>query len=486
MKLTKLLKNVCVKKIVGKIDDITIVSLCHNACDVKKGSLFFCLTGKMFDGHNFAEKAKQNGAVCLICEKVLETDLPQIVVDSSRKAMSIIAANFYHNPQNKLKLIGITGTNGKTTTAHYVASVLNDAGIKTGIIGTLGAYFDGKNFNGTLTTPDPISLQRIFYEMEKCGAEFVVMEVSAHAIFWDKIFGLKFEVGALSNITEDHLDFFENMENYSKTKMDFLKNDYCKNLVINADDEYGKKLVLQNSKCVSYGLFNPCDVFAFNYVFSSNGTEYYLNMFDEIEKIQTTQIGKFNLYNQLCAITILKVLGMNTKDIVSGIKNLKEVCGRLNKIDLGERKTAIVDFAHTPDGLKKVLEAVREMTNKKIVCVFGCGGNRDAKKRPIMGEIAGTYANFSIITSDNPRFENPQKIISEIEEGMKKVTSNYLCINSREEAIRCGLSMLNKDDVLVVCGKGAENYIEQNGVKTYYSDFETILSLNRVLKGEKV
>lgn len=485
MLLKELIKNVDVKNIIDE-KQINVTSLCCDEKDVKDGSMFFCLIGSLVDGHQFAYKAKQKGACVIVCEKPLDVDITQVVVEDSRKAMAIMAANFYHNPQQKFKLVGITGTNGKTTTTHYVKTILESAGYKVGIIGTLGAFVDNQKWESNLTTPDPIKLYEIFSIMAKYNVQFVIMEVSAHAIYWNKIWGLKFEVGALTNITQDHLDFFDNFEAYKQTKQKFLTENFCKNIVVNADDQSGKELMLKNCEVIFYGITSPSDAFIFDYEFSFSGTKYALNLFDDVFLIEAKHIGKFNLYNALCAATICKLLGLLVSQIVTGLKQLTSVDGRFNVINLGNQKTVILDYAHTPDGLKNILLSVKEITDGKVVSLFGCGGNRDKTKRQIMGEISGTLADFTIITSDNPRFEKPMDIIGEIEKGVKKAGVNYVCIEDRTAAIGYGLSILKSGDALVVCGKGAENYIEKMGAKIYYSDKETILSENKKLKEKKV
>lgn len=486
MKLKQILKDIEILNIIGGTN-IEIEKLCCDTKDVCENCLFFCLNGGEFDGHNFAETAKQNGAVAIVCERPLNVDVTQIVVKNSRSTMSFMASNFYGNPKNKLKIIGITGTNGKTTTSYYIASILKEAGFKVGVIGTIGVVVDGVKFSATLTTPDPIKLHEIFSKMVLSGVEYVVMEVSAHAIKLEKLLGIKFEVGVLTNITQDHLDYFKTFDEYKKTKQSFFNFKHCKNFVVNVDDDAGKELVLKNQpNTFSYGLLNPCDVFAFDYKFSLCGTNYNLNLFDEMMNVKTTQIGKFNLYNALASATVCKLLKIKTKTILKGLEKLESVLGRFNVINLGNQKIAVVDYAHTPDGLKNILLAVREVTNKKIISVFGCGGNRDSLKRPIMGQISAKLSDFTIITSDNPRFENPGEIIKQIEEGAKQYTQNYLCIENRSEAIYCALKMLDEGDCVVVSGKGAEDYLEINGVKYAYSDYIAIENENKKIKEQEI
>lgn len=473
MKIETILKNVEMKRIIGKLNNQNISHLSCSTKDIKKNSLFFCLSGTEFDGHDFADIAVKRGAIILVCERPLDCDITQIIVEDSRIAMSIMASNFFGNPREKLKLIGITGTNGKTTTTYMIQSILKSAGKKVGVIGTIGIVINETKLPAKLTTPDPIELHSIFLEMVKQKVEYVVMEVSAHAIYLNKMFNIICDVGVLTNITEDHLDFFNTFDIYKKTKQSFIAKKFCKKAVINSDDKYfNETLSLTDlDEIYSYGLKNPSDVFAFDYNFSTFGTHYFLNLFDEICELKTKQLGKFNLYNAICSATVCKLFNIDTKDIVCGLENLKNVLGRFDVKKIKD-KTVIIDYAHTPDGLKNILLSTKDITTGKVVCVFGCGGNREKQKRSIMGEISAKLADYVVITTDNPRFENPSDIIFEIEQGVKKYTKNYLCIENRREAIFYALSLLKKDDVCVIAGKGAEDYIEIKGVRYPYSDYD--------------
>ncbi|MBQ8761773.1 MAG: UDP-N-acetylmuramoyl-L-alanyl-D-glutamate--2,6-diaminopimelate ligase [Clostridia bacterium] len=486
MKIEKIVGNEKIERIIGDFTEIDIKNLCCDTHKIEKDSLYFCLKGSSVDGHDFAENAKKLGACALVVERVLDVDLPQIVVKNARYAMAVMAGNFYDNPRNKLNLIGITGTNGKTTTTYMIQSILQNAGHKVGVIGTIGVVIEDITLPAQLTTPDPIELHKLFAQMVEYGIDSVVMEVSAHAIALDKMAGVVCDVGVLTNVTQDHIDFFKSFKNYSQTKEKFITSQFCKYGVVNIDDKIGKKIVLNNEKnntnlkIFSFGLNNPCDVFAVKPEYSLSGTNYCLNLFDELYTIKTKLIGQFNLLNALGAATACKILGINDRAIIQGLKDMDFVPGRFNVIDLGNNKSAILDYAHTPDGLMNILSATRKVTSGKIISVFGCGGNRDALKRPIMGKISGELADFTIITSDNPRFEEPMKIISHIEDGIKQVSQNYLCVEDRKQAIDYALNMLNENDVVVISGKGAEEYIDKNGIKYPYSDKQTILEINKI------
>jgi len=492
MEISHILKKQKVIKTVGEMKGMDIQKLSCDTKTVSKNSLFFCLKGSVSDGHNFAQTAVDKGAIALVVEHPLDVDVPQIVVDNSRSAMSVMAGNFYGNPRDKLKLIGVTGTNGKTTSTYILQSILKSAGYKVGVIGTIGVVIDDIQLPAQLTTPDPIELHSLFSQMVNKKVDYVVMEVSAHALALDKMAGTICDVGILTNITQDHIDFFKTFDNYRKTKLSFISPEYCKQGVVNIDDESCKKFVLhhladKNKYNIStYGLNNPSDVFALDYRYSLDGTHYYLNLFDEVVKVNTELIGQFNLYNALGVATACRLMGIKTEDIVKGLEAMKSVAGRFNVIDLGEDRRAIVDYAHTPDGLTNILTSVRQITNGKIISVFGCGGNRDTIKRPIMGRISTSLADFSIITSDNPRLEEPMDIIHQVEEGAKEINNNYLCVENRVEAIHYALSMLKNGDVAVISGKGAENYLDIGGVKYPYSDFDTIKRENEKTQKEQL
>ena len=479
MKVSKIFNGIDYRAI-GDVDfDIT-----NLACDtnkVQKGGAFFCIKGNTVDGHTFADTAVSKGAKLLVCEHPLDLDIPQVVVEDTRVAMAKGAGNFFGNPRDKLKIIGVTGTNGKTTTTYMIQSILQDAGHKVGVIGTIGIVIDKIKKPALLTTPDPIEFHSILADMVKASVDTVVMEVSAHAIALHKMAGVICDIGILTNVTQDHLDFFKTFENYAKTKRAFISPDFCKIGVVNIDDAVGKNIVLNkerlanNFDVVTFGLQNPCDVFSPEYKFSLKGTDYVINLFDDVRTINTKLIGKFNLYNAFGAATACSLMGVKVDDIVKGLDDMDFVPGRFNVINLPNGTTAIIDYAHTPDGLLNILSAVRNVTENKVVSVFGCGGNRDTGKRPIMGQISGENADFSIVTSDNPRLEKPEDIISQIEVGISEVTQKYLCITDRRTAIRYALGILNQGDVAVISGKGAEDYMDANGIKYPYNDTDTVM-----------
>lgn len=464
MKLCELFENVS--------SDASVSGLAFDTKNLKKGDAFFCLSGTVRDGRDFAFMAEQKGASCLVVEKeVAGIHIPQILVKNARVALCEAASKFYGEPSKKLKFIGITGTNGKTTTSFIVKKILEQAGEKVGLFGTNGTYIGGRLYKSDLTTPDPIYFHEMLAKMVKQNVSYVVMEVSAHALALDKLHGITFEVGAISNITQDHLDFFKTMENYQNAKLSFFNQ--VKTAVVNIDDERCK-LGLSKIKApiVTYGLYSPAECFAVDIVKKLSGSNFVLNILDNVYIASTLLVGEFNIYNTLCASTICALLGVSGKNIISGLKKISPPLGRFNVVRLSDDISAVIDFAHTPDGMEKVLKTIREVSIGKIICVFGCGGNRDKAKRPIMGKLAEELADFVVLTSDNPRYEEPMDIIHDIESGMKK--KSYVIVENREEAIRKALELASGGGVVAVLGKGAENYQETMGEKRPYSDFTAL------------
>ena len=477
MKLAQLIKNLQVVNISGSLD-LDVLDVKTVASSVTKGTLFVCLRGKDFDGHEFSRQAENFGAVAVIAEKELNLSITTIIVKDCRKALAKIASEYYDNPAEKMSLIGVVGTNGKTTTSHILYQVLNKSGINCGVIGTLGTYYCDKFFEPTLTTPDPIELNKILFDMYNSGVKTVVMEVSAHAIYWNKIFGFKFKVGIFTNFSRDHLDFFSGIEEYKNTKISFFNTNECEYVVLNSDDEVGVELASCINGSITYGLSNPADVFAIRIKEKDGKTGFVLNLFDCIYRVEIPLVGRYNVSNALAAATAASLIGANTEEVALGLNELKGVSGRLEKVYDKDFKV-YVDYAHTPDGIKKVLEALRPICKKRLIIVFGCGGNRDHGKREEMGEIAKKYADFVVITSDNPRFEDPMDIISSIEKGVLRVGKEYVIVEDRATGINYALNFAREGDLIVVAGKGAENYQDVLGIKKPYNDKDTIEEIIR-------
>lgn len=481
MLLSKLIYGLKIKKIIGKTD-IDIKNVIIDSKLSNKDALFICISGRGFDGHDFIKQAVKYGVSAIVCERECDANVTQIIVENTRIAMSVIAAEFYGHADKKMKIVGVTGTNGKTTTTYIIKNILDKAGVKCGVIGTLGIVYGKNHLEPTLTTPDPLELHRIFADMYKDGVKTVVMEVSAHALYWDKVEEINFEVGVFTNLTQDHLDFFDDIDTYKKAKMKMFEKGRCKFTVSNSDDPVGLEIINSVNNSVSYGIDNPADVFAVNINENDDGTDYFINLFDNVYEIKTPLIGKFNVYNSLAAATVCVLLGVKTNDCEKGLNKMCGVSGRMEKI-YGGKFNIYVDYAHTPDGLKNSLSSIKNICNKRLICVFGCGGNRDESKRSIMGKISGQIADFTIITSDNPRFEEPMKIINDVEKGMLEVSKKYVIVQNREEAIKYAINYAKKGDTVLIAGKGSEKYQEILGVKHLYNDKDTVME---ILRDEKI
>ncbi len=478
MQLKDLIKALEEVQIVGKTD-MEIKEIKTDSSMVTSDSLFICLKGRDYDGHAFIKQVEEYGAVAVITEKKLDTPITQIIVKNSRIAMSKLAAKFYDYPDKKLKLIGVVGTNGKTSTSHIIKYLVEKGGKKCGVIGTLGIYYGNHYEESKLTTPDPLDLHGILAKMYDDGVKIVVMEVSAHAIQLEKLNDVAFEIGVFTNFSQDHLDFFENMDNYRRVKKSFFDK-RCRYIVSNSDDELGLEIVRDNRGTLSYGIENPSDVFAINLKEKQAGTAFVLNLFDCIYNVNLKLKGNFNVYNALAGATAAALIGVNLDKIAENLSKIEMISGRLELVYQG-LFSVYVDYAHTPDGLEKAIKALRPTCSGKLICVFGCGGNRDIGKRKLMGRISGELADFSVLTSDNPRFEEPMDIINEIEEGFLSVSKNYVIVQERSEGIIYALKMAKQGDIVLIAGKGSERYQEILGIKHLYNDKDTV---NEILRNE--
>lgn len=478
----------------GKDWEREIESLSADSRTVKRGSLFFCLTGGKTDGHAFAKEAVAKGAVAIVTEREIQTDVPQFLVPDTRLALSLVANAFYGYPSERMKVVGITGTNGKTTTANMLRSIWEAQGKKAGVIGTLGVCYGDNKRASSLTTPDPIELQKTLAEMSVGGVECVAMEVSAHALHYNKTSGVRFAACIFTNLTQDHLDFFRSMREYENAKKKLFANEVCPIAVLNGDDLVGRRFgvtretiggelpVFEQGKTVYYGLDTPAEAFAVITDESLGGTECMFNVNDKLCRVSLALTGRHNVYNALAAATCAIELGAEPIDVSKGLASLKRVRGRLERVGSFQGGEIFVDFAHTPDGLQKSIEALRLHCKGKLVCLFGCGGNRDKSKRPIMGEVAAKKCDFSVLTSDNPRYEDPLDIISEIEKGYRRFSMKYVVVPDRKKAIEYALERLQKGDVLLVAGKGGEEEQEIMGIKYPFDDNDII---EKIIKEKK-
>lgn len=458
-----------------------ITSLCIDSRAVKPGALFFCTPGVRMDAHDFAPQAVASGAAALVVERELALDCPQVIVKSVRKATALLAAAFYGDPAKQMKLIGITGTKGKTTASYLVKSVCEAAGCKTGYIGTVGSMIGDEMIPTTLTTPDPLEVQSLLRKMADKGVKCVVMEVSAHAVAMDRLYGLTFEAAAFTNFSQDHLDYFGTMEKYLDAKMDLFRSGCVRHAVYNVDDEaVAKAFEASGISALRTGIREPADLYANDIEVGERGCEFVLTRHKQSKTHVSLKLaGLFNVYNALLAAGIAYELGFSPEQIREGLERLRNVPGRIELLETETPYRVILDYAHSPDSLENILKAVRATCRGRMIALFGCGGDRDRAKRPIMGEIAGKLADYCILTSDNPRNEDPMAILDAIEEGIRTTGCPYTVIENRREAIRRGLEMSAAGDVLILAGKGHETYQEIKGVKYPFDEKIVVAELLR-------
>lgn len=471
MKLSQLIGGLTYERMTG---DAEITGLSADSRKVTAGCLFFCIDGGHCDSHAFAPQAEAAGAAAIVCERECEVGIPQVVVKNTRAAMSYLCAAFYGNPQQQMKIIGVTGTNGKTTVSYMIAGILGEWGKKSAVIGTLGAHLGGKAYECSLTTPDPITLYRLLAQLKEDGAEFVVMEVSAHALALNKVDPIFFQASVFTNLTHDHLDFFGSMEAYGRAKCRLFREEQTGVAVLNADDEFVRKLSRRIKNKLTYGLEAPADVFAVVEEQTAQGSRILINYDEELCDTQLNAVGKHNISNALAAVTVCRKLGADMDAVARGLTFFQGAEGRLEYILRYNGADIFVDYAHTPDGLEKVLTALKENCVGRLWCVFGCGGNRDSEKRPVMGEVAAKYCDFTVLTSDNPRYEEAVTILSEIEAGLRPHTTSYAVVEDRRKATEFAMKRLREGDILLVAGKGAECDQEIMGIKYRYKDKDVI------------
>ena len=462
MKLTELARSIPAGASVSAEAEVT--GLVCDSRKVKKGDLYFCLPGLRVDGHNFAKAAADAGAAALVVERKLPVDLPQVLVEDARAAMSYIAQCFYGYPAGEMHGVGITGTKGKTTTSFLVRAIARHAGHKVGLMGTVCTYIGEEEEPASLTTPDPIDVQSLLRRMKDAGCDFYVMEVSAHALDLRKLVGMKFDQGIFTNFSQDHLDYFGTMETYRRAKEKFFDPFYIGHAVVNADDEAGKYM-LGRVPATTYGVSVPADAYANEIEILESGVSYRLHWKDVVLPLHLHISGIFNVYNSMAAAVACLEMGISPEDVKAGLESVMVVPGRIEPLPTHTPYRVILDYAHSPASLESILKTIRQFTRGRLICVFGCGGGRDKEKRPIMGEISGRLADFSVLTSDNPRLEDPMDILRAIEEGIKRTTGPYVVIENRREAIRYAMQMGQPGDVIVLAGKGHETYQDIGGQK---------------------
>ena len=477
MILKELLSRYPVLKTVGSTN-ICIEGINYDSRMIKKNELFIAIRGSNDDGHNYIKQAVRNGATCILLEKEVHfiPGITYILVEDTVDALGFISSTFYNNPSQKLFMIGITGTNGKTSTSYFMKNILHENNIKTGIIGTIGGIIKDEIFKLHNTTPDSLVLNDSLNNMVKCELDACVMEVSSHALDLKRVDYIDIDIGIFTNLTKDHLDYHITMERYFKSKLKlFLKTK--KYNIINIDDEYGKEIikhVQDRVDILTYGIDNYADINATNIEYSMDSVNFILCEGNNNIDIKLSIPGKFSVYNALAAASCGIAMGIDINTIKRGLEQTKTIKGRFEVVPINKDFTVIIDFAHTPDGLEKVLTVIDKFSQGRKIVVFGAGGNRDKTKRPEMGEVVGLHSDLAIITSDNPRFEEPLMIIQDIVEGIKKTDVEYKIIEDRKEAIEFALEIAEANDIILLAGKGHETYTIK-GKNTYPCDERQIV-----------
>lgn len=466
MELKRILVGLENLKVKGNLDT-EIKGIAKSSNEVKEGYLFVAIKGFTVDGHNFIEDAIKNGATAVMVEEgcdlksiKFKEDTIIIMAKSTREGLAIVSSNFYNNPSTKFKLIGVTGTKGKTTTTYMIKEILEKAGQKVGLIGTIATYINGKKIKDSeRTTPESLELQQLFAQMVEEGVETVVMEVSSQSLKLHRVDGCQFDIAVFTNFSEDHISEKEhpNMEDYFNSKLKLFK--MCKTGYVNADDLHTAKIpkLLPDNDIITYGIDNYCNFLAKDITITNSYVDFKVKLGTRNERVKTFIPGRFSVYNSLAAISIGLKLGCSPENIKEALLEVR-VPGRSELVDNKKELTIMIDYAHSPESLENILNAVKSYTRGKVISLFGCGGDRDSGKRAIMGEISGRIADYTIITSDNPRTEDPEKIVNQIEEGIKKTNGKYVCIVDRIEAMKHAVQIAKKNDIVVLAGKGHETY----------------------------
>jgi UDP-N-acetylmuramoyl-L-alanyl-D-glutamate--2,6-diaminopimelate ligase len=480
MELTDLINALKVIQVAGDVQRKEISRIVYDSRAVSSNSIFVAIKGYKFDGHNYIIDAINKGAAAIILDNdsvvpeeiFIHSNVTKILVKDSRVALAELSKSFFKDPSSKINLIGVTGTNGKTTTTWLIKNIFDNAGVKTGLIGTIANCIGDTKIESKLTTPESSDLNYLLHQMIIENCNVVAMEVSSHSLFLNRTYGLNFKYAVFTNITPDHLDFHQTFENYINAKKILFDRLSEKSLaVVNVDDENFNKIIKDcKGKILRYGKSNSADYRISDITIDLTGTRFNLIYQNDVYQVELPLIGEFNAYNATAAFAICHNEGIDTDTIIQGLKNSKQVPGRFEIVS-SPKKKVIVDYSHTPDSLEKAIQSLRKIVGKnKIITVFGCGGDRDKTKRPIMGKIATELSDEVIITSDNPRTENPKSIIDDILKGIDK--SNYKVIENREEAIKTAIQDADENTSILIAGKGHENYQEINGVRYHFSDTE--------------
>ncbi len=440
-----------------KIDDFDVKGVFCDSRKVVKDSIFVCIVGAAMDGHNFAKSAYENGASAIFCERDLGLD-NQVIVEDTKQVYAVLCAAYFGNPAKKLKLIGVTGTSGKTSVTYIVKNLLESQGKKVGLIGTIQNIIGTETLPAKNTTPDAYELQSLLSLMHKAGCEYVVMEVSSHALEQKRVFGLEFECAIFTNLTQDHLDYHITIENYLQAKLKLFK--MTKYAVVNLDDEYANR-VIDACDCpvVTFSTEkNEANYTAKDIKFMPTGVTYQFVTNCNIGRVKMSTPGIFSVYNSMAAGIAGLLVGMEFNDVVEGLCQVPGVKGRVELVPCEKDFSIVIDYAHTPDEIENVCNMFNKIKKGRLITVFGCGGDRDTTKRPIMGELASRLSDYVVVTSDNPRSEEPLSIIDDILVGVKKHKTHYKVLENREEAIEFAIKLAKQDDIVLLAGKGHETY----------------------------
>ncbi|NEU29470.1 UDP-N-acetylmuramoyl-L-alanyl-D-glutamate--2,6-diaminopimelate ligase [bacterium LRH843] len=475
MRLEELLRPL--RFTVNKVDTNPIVHrLEMDSRKVQEGTVFFCVKGYTVDGHDYAKQAEERGAIAIIAERPLSVSVPVIIVPDTKRVMAQLACHYFNHPTEKMKLIGVTGTNGKTTVTHLLEQIMKDQAMKTGLIGTMYTKIGDTQYETKNTTPESLTLQQLFSEMVDAGVETAMMEVSSHALHQGRVRGCDFDVAVFTNLTPDHLDYHDSLEAYLYAKgllFAQLGNTFgSKVAILNADDGASVELSrMTTADVLTYGIKEKADIVASSINMNASGTTFQLAAFGEEIAISMRLMGMFSVYNALAAASAALASGVSLKEIKKSLEKVKGVAGRFEPIDEGQDFTVIVDYAHTSDSLENVLKTVQGFADKQIIALVGCGGDRDRTKRPVMANIAVENADRVIFTADNPRSEDPNQIIQEMIAGVSR-ERKYEVIVDRELAIRTAIFGAAPGDVVVIAGKGHETYQILHDKTIYFDDRE--------------
>ncbi|MBM7552855.1 UDP-N-acetylmuramoyl-L-alanyl-D-glutamate--2,6-diaminopimelate ligase [Thalassobacillus pellis] len=490
MKLKKLMTHVPFYQGSKDIENLEVTGISMDSRSVKKGDLFICQPGEQFDGHDFAEEAIRKGASAIVAEKSLDVSVPVIIVPDSSRAMAAVATVFYGYPTQDLRVIGITGTNGKTSVSYLLEAIFNKHKQRTGLIGTIKMKIGNKEFEVKNTTPDSLFLQKSFHDMKSAQVDTVIMEVSSHALDIGRVHGTDMDVAVFTNLSQDHLDYHESMEDYFHAKsllFSQLGNNFIpgkkKFAVINEDDPVADRLIRSAAQpVITYGIEQEADVTANRIDLHAKGTSFWLETPNGKLFVNSKLMGKFNVYNMLAASASAIVSGVELSTIKAALEETTGVRGRFEPLLAGQPFGVVIDYAHTPDSLKNVLTTMREFCKGKIRTVVGCGGDRDRTKRPLMADVAMEYSDFQIFTSDNPRTEPPEQILDDM---VGHLSGGFERIVDRKDAIQTALKKSLPGDMVLIAGKGHETYQEVNGKRFEFDDRKVAEEFLTRLKGSK-